>query len=70
MYFSNMQFLMLIFAFIIVILSFIKVYQIKKEYLIKLRELEVELERVELERQKINAGIKMAKSDGNTFGRG
>ncbi|WP_349657923.1 hypothetical protein [Lysinibacillus zambalensis] len=49
-----MQFLMLIFAFIIVILSFIKVYQIKKEYLIKHKELEVELERVELERQKIN----------------
>ncbi|ODV53936.1 hypothetical protein BG258_17800 [Lysinibacillus fusiformis] len=56
MYFSNMQLLMLIFAFIIVILSFIKVYQIKKEYLIKHRELEVELEKVELERQKIKAG--------------
>ncbi|MGE7792443.1 hypothetical protein [Lysinibacillus sp. NPDC096259] len=50
-----MQLLMLIFAFIIVILSFIKVYQIKKEYLIKHRELEVELEKVELERQKIKA---------------
>jgi len=36
-----------------VILSFIKVYQIKKEYLIKHRELEVEFERIELERQKI-----------------
>jgi len=50
-----MQLLMLIFAFIIVILSCIKVYQIKKEYLIKHKELEVELERVELERQKIKA---------------
>jgi len=43
----------LIFAFIIVVLSLIKVYQIKKEYLIKYRELEVEFERIELERQKI-----------------
>jgi len=44
---------MLIFAIIIAILSFIKVYQIKKEYLIKHRELELEFERIELERQKI-----------------
>ncbi len=53
MYFSDIQFFMLIFAFIIGILSFLKVYQIKKEYLIKHRELEVEFERIELERQKI-----------------
>lgn len=53
LYFSDIQFYLLIFAFTIVILSFIKVYQIKKEYLIKHRELEVEFERIELERQKI-----------------
>jgi len=53
LYFSDIQFFMLIFAFIIMILSFTKVYQIKKEYLIKNRELEVEFERIELERQKI-----------------
>ncbi|MEY9975652.1 hypothetical protein ABH968_000596 [Lysinibacillus sp. RC79] len=53
MYFSDIQILMLIFAFIIVVFSFIKVYQIKKDYLIKHRELEVEFERIELERQKI-----------------
>ncbi len=53
MYFSDIQFYMLIFAIIIAILSFIKVYQIKKEYLIKHRELELEFERIELERQKI-----------------
>lgn len=57
MYFSNIQFLMLIFAFIIVVFSAIKVYQIRKEYLIKQRELEAEFERIELERQKIKANI-------------
>ncbi len=48
---------MLVFAFIIVVFSAIKVYQIRKEYLIKQRELEAEFERIELERQKIKANI-------------
>ena len=52
MYFSNIQLLMLVFAFVIAIFSVIKVYQMKKEYLIKHRELEVEYERIQLEKQK------------------
>jgi len=65
LYFSDIQFYLLIFAFTIVILSFIKVNQIKKEYLIKHRELEVEFERIELERQK----IKVEDINGKVWGK-
>ncbi len=55
MYFSNIQILMLVFAFIIAVLGAVKMYQIKKEYLMKQKELEVESEKIELERLKITA---------------
>lgn len=55
MYFSNIQILMLVFAFIIGVLGAIKMYQIKKEYLVRQKELEVESEKIELERLKITA---------------
>ncbi|EWH34207.1 hypothetical protein ACE1MS_09070 [Lysinibacillus sp. fkY74-1] len=49
---SNLQFLMLMFILLMGIVSLIKVYQIKQESIIKLKELEVELEKIKLEREK------------------
>ncbi|QIC45657.1 hypothetical protein GAG94_21985 [Lysinibacillus sphaericus] len=48
---SNLQFLMLMFILLMGIVSLIKVYQIKQESIIKLKELEVELEKIKLERE-------------------
>ncbi|MGC7931511.1 hypothetical protein ACP3VS_23235 [Lysinibacillus sp. VIII_CA] len=43
---------MLMFILLMGIVSLIKVYQIKQESIIKLKELEVELEKIKLEREK------------------
>ncbi len=42
---------MLMFILLMGIVSLIKVYQIKQESIIKLKELEVELEKIKLERE-------------------